>query len=305
MLEIFYHPLYTYGISKNSKFPRDRYKLIFESISNSKANKEIKFRVPEKIDLELLYEVHQKEYVDSFIDGTLSASKQRTIGLRPWTKDIVDRTLFIMGGGINALDSAMKNGISANLAGGTHHAHYDYGSGYCIFNDIAIAANYCKNKYEEYQNILVLDLDVHQGDGSATMLSDVESVFTFSMHCGSNFPLKKQKSDLDIELEKGTGDEEYIEILQENLNNLEGYQFDIVFFQAGVDSLKFDSLGHLNLTQGGMKKRNELVIDFCSTRNLPLLIFMGGGYSDPIDHTVEAFYNLFVQCTKSIEIIKS
>ena len=236
MLEIFYHPLYTSGISENSKFPRDRYKLIFESISNSKANKEIKFRIPEKIDLDLLYEVHQKEYVDNFIAGTLSESKQRAIGLRPWTKDIVDRTLFIMGGGINALDSAIKNGISANLAGGTHHAHYDYGSGYCIFNDIAIAANYCKNKYEEYQNILVLDLDVHQGDGSATMLKDVESVFTFSIHCGGNFPLKKQKSDLDIELEKGTGDEEYIEILQENLNELKSIQFDIFFFQAGVDS---------------------------------------------------------------------
>ena len=202
-------------------------------------------------------------------------------------------------------DSAIKNGISANLAGGTHHAHYDYGSGYCIFNDIAIAANYCKNKYEEYQNILVLDLDVHQGDGSATMLKDVESVFTFSIHCGGNFPLKKQKSDLDVELEKGTGDEEYIEILQKNLNELKSIQFDIVFFQAGVDSLKFDSLGHLELTQDGMKKRNEIVLDFCAAQNLPLLIFMGGGYSNPIDHTVEAFHNLFVQCTKTIGTIKS
>ena len=143
MLEIFYHPLYTSGISKNSKFPRDRYRLIFESISNSKANKKIKFRTPEKIDLDLLYNVHQKKYVENFINGTLSESKQRAIGLRPWTKDIVDRTLFIMGGGINALDSAIKNGISSNLAGGTHHAHYDYGSGYCIFNDIALTANYC------------------------------------------------------------------------------------------------------------------------------------------------------------------
>ena len=305
MLEIFYHPLYTSGISKNSKFPRDRYRLIFESISNSKANKKIKFRTPEKIDLDLLYNVHQKKYVDNFIDGTLSESKQRAIGLRPWTKDIVDRTLFIMGGGINALDSAIKNGISSNLAGGTHHAHYDYGSGYCIFNDIALTANYCKNKYKEYQNILVLDLDVHQGDGSATMLKDVESVFTFSMHCGGNFPLKKQKSDLDVELEKGTGDEEYIEILKENLYKFKSIQFDIVFFQAGVDSLKFDSLGHLNLTQDGMKKRNELVLDFCATQNLPLLIFMGGGYSNPIDHTVEAFHNLFVQCTKTVGTIKS
>ena len=125
------------------------------------------------------------------------------------------------------------------------------------------------------------------------------------MHCGGNFPLKKQKSDLDIELEKGTGDEEYIEILKENLNKLKSIQFDIVFFQAGVDSLKFDSLGHLNLTQNGMKIRNELVLDFCSTQNLPLLIFMGGGYSDPIDHTVKAFHNLFVQCTKTIGTIKS
>ena len=125
------------------------------------------------------------------------------------------------------------------------------------------------------------------------------------MHCRGNFPLKKQKSDLDVELEKGTGDEEYIEILKENLNTLKSIQFDIVFFQAGVDSLKFDSLGHLNLTQDGMKKRNEPVLDFCATQNLPLLIFMGGGYSNPIDHTVRAFHNLFVRCTKAIGTIKS
>ena len=138
----------------------------------------------------------------------------------------------------------------------------------------------------------MLDLDVHQGDGSATMLKDVESVFTFSMHWWGNFPLKKQKSDLDVELEKGTGDEEYIEILKENLSKLKAFNL-ISFFSSRVDSLKFDSLGHLNLTQDGMKKRNELVLDFCATQNLPLLIFMGGGYSDPIDHTVKGISQSF------------
>ncbi len=295
MLEIFYHPIYTSGISNSSNFPRDRYQLIFESISKSNRNKNIKFKIPKKINVEHLYNVHQKKYVDQFLKGTLPEVQQRKIGLRPWTSKIIERTLFIMGGSLSAVASSLNNGASANLAGGTHHAHYDYGSGYCIFNDLAISAYYCKEKFKEYQNILILDLDVHQGDGTATMLKNDESIFTFSMHCESNFPLKKQISDLDIPLKKGMEDKTFLKILASNLEKLEENQTDIVFFQAGVDGLFHDSLGHLNLSHQGMMKRNEMVLSFCKKKKCPVVIFMGGGYAKPISHTINAFSELFFQ----------
>ena len=295
MLEIFYHPIYTSGIAKTSNFPRDRYQLIFESISKSNHNKNIEFKIPKKISIEHLYKVHQKKYVDQFLNGSLPQAKQRKIGLRPWNSKIIDRTLLIMGGSVNAVASSLKNGASANLAGGTHHAYYDYGSGYCIFNDLVISAYYCKEKFKEYQNILILDLDVHQGDGTASMVKDDKSIFTFSMHCESNFPLKKQISDLDIPLKKGMEDETYLKILGSSLEKLEENEIDIIFFQAGVDGLIYDALGHLNLSHKGMIKRNEMVFDFCKKQGCPVVIFMGGGYSKPISHTVNAFSELFFQ----------
>ena len=296
MLEIFYHPIYTNGISKDSNFPRERYQLIFESISQSSKNHNIRFRTPEKIKINEVYKVHQKKYVDDFINGFLSESQQRKIGLRPWTPQIVERTLYIMGGSVNALKSAIENGASGNLAGGTHHAYYDFGSGYCIFNDLAICASYCLRNFTDFKNILIVDLDVHQGDGTAALLKDEDLIYTFSMHCESNFPLKKQQSDLDIALKRDLGDQAYLRKLASTLEKLENKRTDIVFFQAGVDSLTFDSLGHLSLSHAGIKKRNELVFNFCKKQNVPVVVFMGGGYSNPIDHTVNAISELFYQC---------
>ena len=300
MLEIYYHPLYSNGISENSNFPRERYKLLYQVLSDPQYAKDIKFITSEKVKIDLLYKVHQKSYVDNFLNEKLSKTQQRKIGLRPWTSDIIERTLLITGGSIQALDSAIYNGISGNLAGGTHHAHYSYGSGYCIFNDIAVCASYCKNNYKNFQNILIIDLDVYQGDGTASLMKKEKSIFTFSIHCETNFPLKKENSDIDISLKKDTSDTEYLNVLYSNLKSLEKIEADIVFFQAGVDSLEKDSLGHMKMTNDGMRKRNEMVLDFSKKRNCPVLVFMGGGYSEPIDHTVEAFRTLFIQCSEYI-----
>ena len=297
MIEIYYHPIYTSGISKSSNFPRDRYQLIYDSLSNDKYSDNVHFITSEKIKIEHLYRAHEKEYVNNFINDKLSKSQKRKIGLRPWTSKIVDRTLFITGGSLQALQSTIKNGISANLAGGTHHAHYDFGSGYCIFNDLAVCAYYCKTHYKNHQNILIIDLDVHQGDGTASILKKENSVFTFSMHCETNFPLIKKKSDLDVSLEKGIKDDKYLDILSSNLKLLEKVKTDIVFFQAGVDSLDTDALGHMKLSHQGLKKRNAMILEFCKNRNYPILVFMGGGYSKPIDDTVKAFKQLFLQCS--------
>ena len=296
MFELFYHPIYTDGIDERSRFPKERYKLTKKILDKSKSN--IRFIKPIMAAIEDIYIAHEKEYVDSFIAGRLSNKEKREIGLQPWNDQIVDRTRYIMGGSLGALKSAINsNGIAGNMAGGTHHAYHSKGSGYCIFNDLAICARVAKRDYETVNNVLIIDLDVHQGDGTASIFSNDDSVFTFSMHCESNFPLKKMVSDLDIPLKKGMEDEEYLNILKLNLDRLSQIPSDIIFFQAGVDVLDSDGLGYLSISKSGLIKRNKMVLDFAKRQNLPLVIFMGGGYSKPIEHTVDAFVDLFKQCS--------
>ena len=295
MFELFYHPIYTYGIDERSRFPRERYQLTKKALNESRH--EIRFIEPQMIEMEDIYIAHDRTYVDTFIDGKLSNRQKKKIGLQPWNEHIVDRTRYILGGSLGALESAMNsNGIAGNMAGGTHHAHYSEGSGYCIFNDIAICAKKAIRDREHINNILIIDLDVHQGDGTASIFYNDNSVFTFSVHCESNFPLKKMVSDLDVPLKKGTTDNEYLDILQQNLVKLDQVPSDIIFFQAGVDILDSDDLGHLSLTRDGLIERNDMVFDFAKKRNSPLVVFMGGGYSKPIEHTVKSFVDLFEQC---------
>ena len=296
MFELFYHPIYTDGIDERSRFPKERYKLTKKILDKSKSN--IRFIKPIMAAIEDIYIAHERKYVDSFIAGRLSNKEKREIGLQPWNDQIVNRTRYIMGGSLGALKSAIaSNGIAGNMAGGTHHAHYSEGSGYCIFNDLAICARVAKRDYKTVNNVLIIDLDVHQGDGTASIFSNDDSVFTFSMHCESNFPLKKMVSDLDVPLEKGMRDEEYLNILNVNLDRLSQIPSDIIFFQAGVDVLDADGLGHLSISKNGLIKRNKMVLDFAKRQNLPLVIYMGGGYSKPIEHTVDAFVDLFKQCS--------
>ena len=297
MLELFYHPIYTYGIDKNSRFPRDRYELTREALNKSKSD--LVFVEPEMIEVDDIYIAHDRSFVDAFINGTLSTQEKRKIGLQPWNEHIIERTRYIMGGSLGAMYSAIERvSAAANMAGGTHHAHYSYGSGYCIFNDLAICAKKALTDYELINNVLIIDLDVHQGDGTASIFSGDNNVFTFSMHCDSNFPLKKMISDIDVPLKKGVEDNEYLDILDLNLDRLKEIPSDIIFFQAGVDVLESDGLGHLMLTKKGLKIRNEMVLDFAKQRNSPLVVFMGGGYSKPIDNSVNAFVDLFEQCSK-------
>ena len=190
MFELFYHPIYTYGIDKRSRFPRDRYRLTKEALDQ--LDVDIHFVRPRMAEINDLYFAHDREYVDSFLNGSLSIKERRKIGLQPWNDQIIDRTRYIIGGSLGALESAIaSNGIAGNMAGGTHHAHYSEGSGYCIFNDLAICAKVARRNHERINNVLIIDLDVHQGDGTASMLSNDHDFFTFSMHCDSNFPLKK------------------------------------------------------------------------------------------------------------------
>ena len=297
-MNIYYHPLYTYGIDSKSTFPRERYELIRNSLEAESKSGLINFVEPRKADVKDIYRAHSKDYVDRFLNSDLSDKEIREIGLKPWSSAIVERTLFLTGGSLNALKD-ISNGslIAANLGGGTHHAHRERGSGFCIFNDIAICALKAINHYN-FKKVLIIDLDVHQGDGTATILKNTKNIFTFSMHCEKNFPFKKYKSDLDIPFKEKINDIEYLHLLEISLQKFVDISFDLIIYQAGVDTLKNDRYGKASLSRHGLRKRNALVYDFCKINNSKVLLLMGGGYSLPIDETVNAFVDLFSVSSK-------
>ena len=265
MFELFYHPIYTYGIDKNSTFPRERYELTKNKLKDKKLL--IHFKKPNLASLKDIYLGHDKKFVNSFVNGALSQNEIRKIGLQPWNENIVHRTLYILGGSIGAMKSAIKKrSIAGNMAGGTHHAHFSYGSGYCIFNDLAICAIKAINNFQGIKKVLIIDLDVHQGDGTASILENYQNIFTFSMHCKNNFPLKKTKSDLDVPLEKGMQDNQYLETLQKHIEILKKKKVDLILFQAGVDILSKDRLGYLQISRNGVRKRNKMVLDFAKEK---------------------------------------
>ena len=297
-MNIYYHPLYTKGIDSKSTFPKERYDLIKTSLSVSKSSHLITIKDPNPASTEDIYKAHSKDYVDAFLSSSLSEKQVREIGLKPWSNKIIDRTLLLTGGSLCALSDLSKGApVAANMAGGTHHAFKDRGSGFCIFNDLAICAIKAIEDYK-YNRVLIIDLDVHQGDGTASILKDNNKVYTFSVHCKQNFPFKKEASNTDIEIETGADDSTYLSILRNGLTKLESVESDIIFFQAGVDTLASDRYGKLLLTIDGLNARNEMVFDFARKRKNPLLILMGGGYSEPIDNTVAAFQDLFIAAAK-------
>ena len=264
----------------------------------------INFQKPKLARFEDVFLAHQEKYATSFMEGLLTEKEKRRIGLQPWNEHIVNRTRYILGGSIGAMQSAIKRkSIAGNMAGGTHHAHFSYGSGYCIFNDLAICAIKSIKDHKNINNVLIIDLDVHQGDGTASILKNYKNIFTFSMHCENNFPLKKMKSDLDISLRKGMKDNQYLDILQKNIEILKKMKIDLILFQAGVDILCKDSLGYLEISRRGIKSRNKIVLEFAREKKLPLIVFMGGGYSKPIKHSVDSFVDLFIQCSQYAKIV--
>ena len=292
-LSIWYHPLYTDGIHPDARFPRERYTKLVEKLESPKYNDKFIIKQPSKASRNQLIIAHDPNYVDNFLNQNLTEKEIKRIGLTPWTPDIIPRTLLLMGGAIAALEHVMENGgIAGNMAGGTHHAHYDFGSGYCIFNDLAVCSLLALSKYQ-LTKVVVIDFDVHQGDGTATILQDVEEVLTISVHCQKNFPFRKSKSDYDLDLPANAGDEEILSMVTKALDITKEFNPDLILFQAGVDELATDALGKLDISRQGMSKRNEMVFDLAAKHSIPTVVFMGGGYSEPISHTIDAFGDLF------------
>jgi acetoin utilization deacetylase AcuC-like enzyme len=294
---LWYHPLYTDGIHDEARFPKYRYQKLLQRLEQSEQFNKITIRTPEPISRDSLLLAHDATYVDAFLEEQLEEKEMRRIGLTPWTPKMIERTLCLTGGAVEATIHAVKHGgITGNMAGGTHHAHRDFGSGYCVFNDLAISAMYAI-EHLGVKRVAILDLDVHQGDGTATILSNEERTRTISVHCSTNFPFRKSVSDFDLPIEPNSGDVAYMEKAQEAVNLCLDFEPDLVLYQAGVDGLEHDHLGKLNVTREGMRMRNQYVFEEMLNHQIPTVIFMGGGYSKPIEHTVDAFYDLFIDAS--------
>ena len=298
---LYFHEIYSSGLDRTARFPVDRYQLLAKKLSDSDEKKLLSWQTPRLANQQEIQLVHEQDYVERFFNHQLTEKEIRRIGLRPWKEAIVERTLRLTGGALQALEQVLVYGhtMAGNMAGGTHHAFRKEGAGYCIFNDLAICAEQALLN-SAVEKILILDLDVHQGDGTAKIFEGDERVFTVSLHGKNNFPFRKQTSDWDVEFENDTGDDEYLTVLDEVLSKLSLQAFDLVFFQAGVDALDSDALGLLNLSREGLGKRNQRVFAWREQMELPMVIFMGGGYAKPIDDTVDAFTDLFLEAANRI-----
>ena len=291
MLPLYYDPIYTEGIAPDARFPRERYRLLYEQLIREPSIELRAPRLASRAELEL---GHSADYVERFLSGSLSDTAIRRIGLRPWTEAIIERTLRITGGSLQALEQVLAHGgCAGNMAGGTHHAHYDFGSGYCIFNDIALCALRAL-RAPNIERVLILDLDVHQGDGTAAICAQHADIFTCSVHAESNFPFRKQQSDLDVHLSDAIGDSDYLDALSKTLQTIRPQNYDLILYQAGVDPLKDDALGRLALSRAGLDARNRCVFELHRQHQIPMVIFMGGGYAQPIERSVDAFRDLFL-----------
>ncbi len=239
------------------------------------------------VSLDDLRLVHDPNYVQRLLDGTLGRQAERRLGF-PWSEALVQRARASVGATIHAARAALEDGLSGNLAGGTHHAHADWGSGYCLFNDVAVAIRVLQHE-GLIDRALVIDLDVHQGDGTAAVFAGDPSVTTFSMHGATNFPFRKATSDFDVPLPEGTGDEAYLHALAKRLPEaFTAANPDAVVYVAGADVLANDRLGTFNVSLGGVRRRDAHVLDACLQRGLPTTIVMGGGYGEPLSETIEA-----------------
>lgn len=281
-LPLVYHPDYVTLLPEGHRFPMAKFGKVYESLIRDGIATLDQFHMPERATVAELNLVHEATYIDAYCHGTLDARAMRRIGL-PWSAELVNRTCTAVGGTILTAQLALAHGLACNTAGGTHHAYADFGSGFCIFNDIAVAARVLQQQGLARQ-ILIIDLDVHQGDGTAAIFQNDPSVFTFSVHCGANFPFRKQSSDCDLPLAIGTGDDDYMAALSATLPGLlEHIKPDFVFYDAGVDPHKEDALGKLALSDSGLQRRDHYVLALCAELAIPTAGVIGGGYQKDLD----------------------
>ncbi|GAA3919151.1 histone deacetylase [Hymenobacter algoricola] len=293
MLSIAWAPLYAHPLPAGHRFPMLKYELLPEQLLREGTITEASLFRPPPLPAAEILRTHAADYYQRLKLGQLTRAEERATGF-PWSAPLIEREITILEGTVECVRRARQHGIALNIAGGTHHAFADRGEGFCLLNDQAVAANYLLAHEPAVQKILVVDLDVHQGNGTAALFRHEPRVFTFSMHGARNYPHRKEQSDLDLALADGTDDAAYLGLLGATLPRLlDEVQPDFVFYLAGVDVLATDKLGHLGLTRAGCRQRDELVLGLCHRHEIPVVVGMGGGYSERIADIVEAHANTF------------
>ena len=321
-MKVFYSDRFDLKLPAGHRFPGTKYGMLRRKLIEEEILREDSLAPSPEATATEIAAAHDPAYIDAVRTGAISPAAMRRIGF-PWSEHIWRRAAATMGGALAAARAALQDGVSGQLAGGTHHAHYDFGAGYCVFNDFAIVAMTLlpegagpprgdaapassggkrdrapaaqrgspAREGRRVERIAIVDLDVHQGDGNAAILGRREDVFVFSMHGAKNFPFRKEKSTLDVELPDGVEDDDYLRALDAHLPAVWAFRPDLVLYQAGVDPLKEDRLGRMALTHRGLMERDRMVLDGASARGIPVSIAIGGGYAQPIEASVEAYAN--------------
>ena len=292
MVRIAFDAIYAHPLPENHRFPMLKYELIPAQLLHEGTYTADHFFIPKACDASVVLKTHEADYYQKLISLQLSAAEQRAIGF-PQSKALIEREFIITQGTIDCSIAALANGIALNVAGGTHHAFADRGEGFCILNDMCVAANYLLD-HNYCKKIMIVDLDVHQGNGTAKIMENNPDVFTFSMHGATNYPFRKEKSDLDIGLADGTNGELYLSILEDTLpKSMRLVKPDLVFYLSCVDILETDKFGKLKVSLAECKRRDEFVLSSCKKNKIPVVVALGGGYSPDVKTIVEAHCNTF------------
>lgn len=290
-MQVYFSDHYTLPLPEEHRFPMSKYRMLRDYLISNNIITEQQLNESPLATEDLLRLAHTNQYITAMKTGDVDLQIIKRIGF-PWSIELYQRSCATVGGALQSAKSALKNKIAGNLAGGTHHAHADRGEGYCVFNDIAVAARYLiKNKLTE--KIAIIDLDVHQGNGNSSILKNDPEIFIFSMHGEKNYPFIKVPSHLDIALPSGADDDLFLANLKIGLDEVKKFKPTFIFYQMGVDPLKEDKLGLMNLTFEGLKKRDEMVLSYAKDHQIPISLALGGGYAVPIELSVEAYANTY------------
>ena len=299
-MQIFYSDHFVLPLPPGHRFPMAKYSLLRSRIEGEGTGTWGRLRVPHAATDEELLTVHTPDYLRRVLEGALEHAAVRRMGF-PWSPALVERSRRSVGGTLEAGRGALKDGVGVNLSGGTHHAFPDRGEGFCVFNDVAVAARVIQ-KEEQVRRVAVLDLDVHQGNGTAAIFRDDPTVFTLSVHGANNYPFRKVPGDLDLELGDGTGDEAYLEVAEEGVRRaLERSRPHLVFYLAGADPFQGDRLGRLGVSKEGLALRDRMVFRHCRERGLPVAVVMAGGYAPGIRDTVDIHFSTVQTAARSAQ----
>ncbi len=303
-MKVFYSDHFVLPLPEDHRFPMRKYAMLRERVEESGVCCPGELRVPDAATDEELLRAHEPDYLRRLKGGTMTRKEMRRIGF-PWSEEMVERCRRTCGGTLGACRAALAEGFAANLAGGTHHAFAHRGEGFCVFNDSAVAARALRAEGLT-ERVVVVDTDVHQGNGTASILAGDPSVFTFSIHGAKNFPFHKEKSDLDVELPDGSGDGEYLAALERGLERaLEAADFDLAIYVAGADAFEGDRFGRMSVSKAGLAERDRIVLDGLRERGLPVALTMAGGYCEEIAHTVDIHSNSIMRAARMHELARA